>query len=218
VVRRFWEIDALRGLAVVAMIAFHTVFDLHYFAGISLLPGDAWFWLPRAIGAAFIFLAGVSLTLSKSTPFKRGAMIFSWGLAITAVTWFAFPINTIWFGVLHLIGLSIILAPFLERGGPALAAALIAIGAWLQFQSFQFPWLLWLGFAPAQFYSFDYYPLLPWLGVLLLGMWAGRKLYSKAKPRVAPALVSPLCFLGRNSLAIYLLHQPLLVLAVTLLT
>lgn len=220
---RIWEIDALRGAAVIAMAAFHAIFDLSYFAGIDLLPGGAWFWIPRAIGAAFIFLAGISLTLGRRNPLRRGATIFAWGLAITAVTWLAFPTNTIWFGVLHLIGLSLILAPLLERWALPLAAGCIALGAWLQGVTVPFPWLLWLGLRPEAFYTFDYYPLLPWLGVMLLGVYAGKRLYAGGRKFKIPELgtvpgISQLCLLGRNSLLIYLLHQPVLVLLVKLVT
>ncbi|MFC2174341.1 heparan-alpha-glucosaminide N-acetyltransferase [archaeon] len=218
---RFWEIDAMRGLAVVAMILFHFLFDLNYFAGINVLDNALWLWIPRAIGATFIFLAGIALTLSKSNPLHRGATIFAWGIIITIITYVAFPQATIWFGVLHFIGLGIIVSNYLKKYALPVGIAAIAAGAWLQTMAFSFPWLLWLGLAPTGLYTFDYYPLLPWLGVMMLGVYAGQKLYANKRTFVLPELgnaigIKQLAFLGKNSLLIYLLHQPVLVLLVAL--
>ncbi|MCK4327869.1 MAG: DUF1624 domain-containing protein [Candidatus Diapherotrites archaeon] len=217
---RYWEIDALRGLAVAAMILFHFAFDLEYFAGINVLAGDAWFWLPRMIGGLFIFLAGTALTLSKSNPLKRGATILAWGVIITIITYVAFPHATIWFGILHSIGLGIIISQPLKRYALPTGVLFIALGVWLQTMAFTFPWLLWLGLGPSGMYMFDYYPLLPWLGVMLLGVYAGQKLYAGERSFGLPELggllgIKQLCLIGKNSLLIYLLHQPVLVLLVT---
>jgi len=219
--KRFWEIDALRGLAVMAMIVFHFAFDLQYMAGVNLFSNSQWFWLPRLIGGTFIFLAGIATTLSKSDPLKRGAEIFAWGMLITAITWLAFPQATIWFGVLHFIGAGVIVSSYLKKYALPAGVAALLTGAWLQVQMFSFPWLLWLGFGPSGMYMFDYYPLLPWLGVMLLGVYTGQKLYAKKRLFKMPELgkvigIKQLCFLGKNSLLIYLLHQPVLVLVVML--
>ena len=128
---RFWEIDALRGIAVVAMVLYHFSYDLAFFglfdvgffrSGLGLNTG-------RLIGGSFIFLAGISLTLSyarvtASRPsgeklfrkyFSRGLRVFSYGLVITLLTWIFLPNEMIVFGILHLIGASIVLAyPFLR--------------------------------------------------------------------------------------------------------
>ncbi len=232
--KRFWEVDALRGLAVIAMIAFHFLFDLNYFAGyhfsidfgILLLFG-------RFASVTFVFLAGLALTLSynkaaihmgRKDLFKkylfRGLKIFGLGLIITAITYFFFPQEFIVFGVLHLIGISIILAfPLICR--PKLAAKLgiliLVMGIILGGFTAGFPWLVWLGLRPHNFVSFDYFPLLPWFGVMLLGLAAGHNLYPNGKrdfklPNLNNSLVARfLSFLGRHSLAIYFIHQPILV-------
>ncbi len=211
--QRFWELDALRGFAVITMILFHLIFDLRLFAGIDLLSGEAWFWIPRLIGGSFIFLAGIALTLSKQKPLKRGLQIFSWGLLITATTYLFFPEGTIWFGILHFIGLGIIVVqPFLKEDTLFWAGLTIVTGVWLENLVFNHPWLLWLGFRTQNFYSFDYYPLLPWIGVMLLGMWFSKKFYSKRK-RVSmnAPILNELQWLGRHSLLVYLMHQPVLI-------
>lgn len=225
---RFWEIDALRGMAVVMMIAFHLLFDLNYIAGYSILLASG-FWLAfaRTTLLIFLLLVGISLGISYSRIkdkmnakgirkkyLKRGIKIFCYGLAITAVTFLAFPGNTIWFGVLHSIGISIILSiPLLshKKLNIIIGLAVIILGLILTQFTASFPWLLWLGLQPTNFYTFDYVPLLPWFGVVLLGVFAGKSIYEKRTPGRMPPASRPLCFLGRHSLLIYLLHQPVLV-------
>lgn len=235
---RIWEIDFLRGIAVMMMIIFHILYDIYYFAGYPFaLYSGFWWFFARITAGIFVLLVGVSLALSYSRAkpslsgheltvkyLKRGLKIFSWGLLITAVTWlFLAERGTIWFGVLHLIGVSIILArPMLrfERLNLLLGVAIILVGIYLYTIVFMFPWLLPLGLRPAAFYSLDYLPLLPWFGIVLLGLCIGKRLYpdagSKSKTR-APHAARHVCFLGRHSLLVYLLHQPVLIAIIYLL-
>jgi len=234
---RFWEIDALRGIAVVAMVLYHFSYDLAYFglfdvgffrSGLGLNTG-------RLIGGSFIFLAGLSLTLSygRATAsggklfrkyLSRGLRIFSYGLAITLLTWIFLPEGTIVFGILHLIGASIILAyPFLRLkfANVVLGVACIAAGFLLRGLDVHSPWLVWLGTDPT-FFMLDYWPIFPWFGVMLLGVAAGNALYGDRMKRATPPTprpqaVLPLAFLGRHSLAVYLIHQPVLLAALILL-
>ncbi len=238
--QRFWEIDATRGIAVVLMILFNWVFALQYLAITSLDWGWLFWWLfPRAIAAMFILVAGLSFTISycrmatskketKAEVYKkyllRGGKIFSLGILATAATWIFFPQATIFFGILHFLGAAIMLAPFLGKAGkliPLLAAIFIAAGIFLQTFAVSFPWLLWLGVVPENFYTFDYFPLLPWLGVFMTGMFLGNKLYNGGKRafkiRDANILTESFSFLGRHSLLSYVLHQPALLLALYLL-
>jgi uncharacterized membrane protein len=147
-------------------------------------------------------------------------------MVITLVTFILSPRDPIVFGILHSIGLSIILAyPFLRRKFTNLVLGLVfvAIGISLRGIGFGVPWFLWLGFQPANYVMRDYRPLLPWFGVVLLGIFVGNLLYEQGRRCFAlPDLsgLSPvrlLALLGRHSLAIYLVHQPvLLVLLVAL--
>ena len=238
---RFWEIDALRGIAVVAMILYHFSYDLAFFAGlfdVGFFRSGLGLGAGRVLGGSFVFLAGLSLTLSygrttASRPpgeglfrkyLSRGLRIFSYGMAITLVTWIFLPNGTIVFGILHLIGVSIILAyPFLTLKYPnvALGAACIAAGVLLRGLDVQSPWLVWLGTDPT-FFMLDYWPIFPWFGVMLLGVAAGNALYGDRRKRAAPPIprprtVRPLAFLGRHSLTVYLVHQPVLLAALALL-
>lgn len=235
---RFWEVDLARGLAVVMMVLFHLAYDLSYFGvyGLDMYSGF-WFYFARATASIFILLAGVSLSISASRArlqgldqklylkfVRRGMEIFSLGLGITAVTYLLIGNGFIIFGILHFIGLSIILAyPFLNLKAlnMMIGAAIIVAGIYLQGLEFNFPWLLWLGLAPKGFYTLDYFPLFPWFGVILIGIFLGDVLYDGYTRRYtgrinlpdlsgsAPA--KPFVFLGQNSLVIYLVHQPVLI-------
>ncbi len=230
--KRFWEIDALRGIAIVLMIIFHAAFDLSYFGVYRLDLGWLfWFVFPRAIASAFIILTGVSATLSynRSGDFEkkyvsRGVRIFSFGVLITMMTALFLPKGTILFGILHFIGVSTILSVFFVRMRQKTLIAgtsVILIGAYLQALSFDFPWLLWLGLMPDKFYTFDYFPLFPWFGFTLIGIYIGNSFYPKAKRNFKIPDFSGktrlLGFLGRNSLLIYLAHQPAIMLILHLL-
>jgi uncharacterized membrane protein len=232
---RFWEIDVLRGIAILLMISYHLVFDLNYFGLYTTdlgSPPVLLFLYP--VSTTFLLLVGVSLTVSYSRAqqklskrqlqlkfLKRGVSVFGLGLIITLVTW-VYPHNGfIVFGVLHCIGLSIILAyPFLRfRSLPLILGVLcIILGVLLRIAVVvDFPWLVWLGFIPSHFYTLDYFPLLPWFGVVLIGVFIGNSLYQNNKRKFSlkdhsQVIVSRvLCFLGRHSLIIYLLHQLIIV-------
>jgi uncharacterized membrane protein len=231
---RFWEIDTIRGIAVIMMIIFHILFDLNFFDYISINLYDGYFLIYVYFNATlFIILVGVSLTLSYSKAQKtltknkmrwkflgRGFFIFCIGLLITLATWLYLPRGFIIFGVLHCIGISIILAyPFIRyKIQPFILGILfIGIGIFIKTLTFNFPWLLWLGFTTSDFYTVDYFPLLPWFGVVLVGISLGNTLYEKGNRRFAlndKTHLKPIkitTFLGRHSLIIYILHQPILI-------
>jgi len=230
--KRFWEIDFLRGIAVIMMIIFHILFDLNYFSvHYSDLWSGFWFFFGRITALIFIFLVGISLTLSYARAkkrkinlpakyIKRGLRVFGFGLLITLATFLLLKEGTIFFGVLHFIGVAIILAyPFLKYTKENLMLGIIFIIAGFSFSATfaDFPWLLWLGFVPENFYMLDYFPILPWFGVVLLGLFAGNMLYKNYKRvfRIRDLSsffpIRQLCFIGRHSLVIYLLHQPILI-------
>ena len=232
---RLWEIDSLRGIAIILMIIYHLLFDLNFFrlysADLSSPPALLYVY---PVGSLFLLLVGISLTLSYSRVeqrltknqlrvkfLKRGTGIFCLGLLITLVTWVYPHEGFIVFGILHCIGLSILLAyPLIRYRIPALVLGFlfIVVGVVLQAMvTVGFPWLLWLGFIPSGFTTLDYYPLLPWFGVVLIGVFIGNSVYQnntrtfQLKDRSQNIIVRGLCFLGRYSLIIYLLHQLILV-------
>lgn len=240
---RFWEIDTLRGLAVVAMIIYHFFFDLHFFDIIDInMDTIAWMSFPRLIAGTFIFLVGVSLTISYHRAKKefsekflwkkylrRGAKIFVYGMAISAATFIFVPEGKIVFGVLHFIGLSIVLGYLFLRVDMKdiylliSTAVFFAAGFLLENMRFPFEWLVWLGFRPEGFHSLDYFPLFPWFAIILLGLYTGKKLYSGEERKfdirkVSNPGVDLFSFLGRYSLEVYFLHQPVLIALIYLMT
>jgi uncharacterized membrane protein len=236
---RYWEIDTARGIAIVMMMFFHIIFDLTFF-DIIAWPGSPSYWrLFAAITAAlFLFLVGLSFSISAAHAslsmdrwhwylkyLKRGLGIFTLGIGITIVTWFYLGTGYVVFGILHLIGVSLIILPLFYRYTwlpLATGAGLIFIGIWVQ--DITGPsYLLWLGVHPDLFYSVDYTPLVPWFGVVLIGLWVGKTLYPAGQKRyfcktAIPVLARGLMFLGRHSLLIYLVHQPVIVSLIMLLT
>ncbi len=231
--KRLWEIDFLRGIAIVMMIAFHILYDFNYFGIYKLSLYSGFFLIFASLSASiFILLVGISLTLSYSRAkkamtkkqlqlkfLKRGLKIFGLGLLITLVSRIYLDEGFIVFGVLHCIGLSIILAyPFLHFRNLNLVIGVILViaGVILKNLTFDFYWLAWLGFIPSQFYSVDYFPLLPWFGVILIGIFLGNSLYPNLKRRFRLKdlyrlkVIRFFCFLGQHSLIIYFIHQPIL--------
>ncbi len=233
---RFWELDSIRGLAIIMMITYHFLYDLTFFGiyPFEVYSGFLWYFA-RITAFTFVFLMGVSLTLSSTRAemtgyynegglfkkyLKRGLKIFSLGLIITLVTWIFIPQEFIIFGVLHFIGISIILAyPFLKRKYFNLffGLTMILMGIYLGNYTFDFNWLVWLGFIPNTLQTVDYFPILPWFGVVLVGLFFGRLLYKNYQrqykiPDISKSyFVRGFSFLGRNSLIIYLIHQPVLI-------
>jgi len=230
---RFWEIDLLRGIAVVMMIFFHFLYDLNFFEILCLNLYKGYFLLYVYIGGMLFFiLVGVSLTLSYSIVkmsftknklrlkfISRGLKIFGLGLFITFISYIFLNEGFIVFGALHCIGLSIILAyPFLNFRYINLlfGSILIFFGIILKSLTFDFYWLLWVGFIPKTFYTVDYFPIVPWLGIILIGIFIGNEIYSGHVRKFNLIDISDnriirlFTFLGKHSLIIYFIHQPIL--------
>lgn len=223
---RIWEIDALRGLCIPGMILIHLIYDVVNLYGFIHWPYPAWYSLfKNNYGALFILISGVSVTLGHKS-LRRGATVFGCGMIVTAATAMMYLIGmagkgiVIYFGVLHCLGVCMVLWPVFRRWKPwALAAAgavLVLAGWWLRGVVLDAPvWLLPLGFRFAGFSSSDYFPLMPNLGYFLLGAAFGRTFYAEKKsllPNVNTnhPLLRFFCWSGRHSLTIYLLHQPVL--------
>ncbi|MCG8350790.1 MAG: DUF1624 domain-containing protein [Chloroflexales bacterium] len=230
---RIWEIDGARGLAVVLMVFYHLVWDLAYFdfAGINVFS-LGWQTFARSIGTAFIFLSGVALVLwagRRAQPWPRvvrytlhrGGLLFGLGMVITLATYAFAGQAYVRFGILHLLVSALILAtPFLYLPiSSSVVAGLLLIGGGfaLNQTTVSFPWLIWLGVLQSGVAMVDYYPVLPWFGVTLLGIATGRMFYPHGKRRIGLSDLSRLpplrglIWLGRHSLAIYLVHQPALI-------
>ena len=221
---RIAGLDALRGLAIVAMIAYHFCFDLRWFgyARWDFEHDMRWIAARSLILGSFLLLAGVSLVLSAQRPdaqrafARQVARIAAAALLVTAASYAAFPQTFIRFGVLHAIAVSLLLArPLVPHPRVALALGLgvIAAGVLFHHPAFDAPLLHWIGFMTQRPATEDYVPLFPWAGAMLVGIAVGHVLAHRGYAPLAPLARAPcmLAWLGRHALAVYLVHQPLLI-------
>ncbi len=227
--QRIWELDALRGLCVLGMVAVHLIYDLVEVFQVLPWTYPAWFRLIKEWGGVlFLLISGICVTLG-SRSVRRGAIVFACGMICTAVTWgLTFvgfqPSIAIWFGVLHCLGVCMMLWPLFRRlpwwALACVGAAIIGMGFYVSGLVVDTRYLIPLGLEYKDFASSDYFPLLPHLGFFLVGAALGRTLYKNKRsllPQISDRgwLVRPLAFCGRHSLWIYLLHQPVIYGALT---
>jgi uncharacterized membrane protein len=229
---RFWEVDAARGVAIIMMVIYHTTYDLDALGGYDVdATSGNWALFADATAGLFLFLVGVSLAISRSRTslsgwrlfgkyLARGLRILAYGMILTGI-FLALQMGVVAFGILHLIGISIILAyPFLKLRftNLVLGSLIFVAGQYVLAQDLvsETYWLLPFGVVPEGVIMPDYRPLLPWFGVVLIGLFFGNVIYTDGRrpaslPDKAPLPAGPLLPLGRNSLFIYLIHQPIVI-------
>lgn len=210
------------------MAIYHFTWDLEFFGytqpGMTAVGG--WKLFARCIASSFLFLVGVSLFLGHGRGIRwrgflrRLAVVSGAALAISLATYVAVPGGFIFFGILHeialasLIGLAFLRLPVIL----IVIAAVFVIAApqFLRSEFFVHPWWWWVGLSPVNPRSNDYVPLFPWFGAVLMGVAAAKLgLQSGLAARMAAwrfgGWSRPLIFAGRHSLAVYLIHQPVLI-------
>ena len=233
---RYWEVDAVRGISLIGMIIFHITSLMVIFHMIFTL--DWYYEVCRYIHlgtSIFVIISGVALVLRYGRMaghskreyhvaiLKRGIEIFLIGIAIAAIAsvaihFFVRDGNYMLFNFLPMMGISMIICiPFLWLGKWNIIPAAILIWAGFAIKSIHTGpiWLLPLGVLPdGMFYPRDYFPLLPWVGVMLLGVAIGSVLYPSGVRRFhipdAGSLGKAFALVGRHTLAIYLLHLPII--------
>ncbi len=221
--KRYPIIDVLRGLAILAMMAYHFGFDLNIQGYITQDINRSFTWqLARTlILSSFLLLAGFSIMLAQHSTSKqhwlRLARIAGCATLVSIGSYFMFPQSWIFFGVLHFMLVASLLCWFLVRREKwLLPLAFIALGLGWFYQSSTFnqPLWQWLGMMTHKPITEDYVPMLPWLGVMLIGQYIGAKVLAKpdsALLAIRPiTTLKPVGWLGRHSLAVYMLHQPIL--------
>lgn len=224
-------IDQLRAIALIAMAIYHFTWDLGFFGYIApeTATTGGWKIFARVIAGSFLFLAGFSLVLGHAQGFRPRAFFIRFGkiglaaAIISVATWFAFPDTFIFFGILHaiaaasLIGLLFVRLPVVVT--LLIAAAAVAAPFYLRAPLFDHPALWWVGLSVNVPRSNDYVPLLPWLAPVLFGIAMARLFIASPLPERLAGYgattkvwwKSLLEKAGRHSLAIYLIHQPVLI-------
>lgn len=233
--QRYAILDLLRGLLFINMVAYHGLYDWVYLFDLPcpfLESHGAWLW-QQSICSGFILLAGCCATLSRH-PAKRGMQLVLCALLVTVTTWLIMPQERILFGILHLMGASYLLTallhPLLDRL-PRSCMLLLSLplfaftrgiyygyvgfldhAIWMLPDSwYQYDWLFWLGLPAADFFSSDYFPLVPWFFLFLAGYQAAPLvLHSRFFQAIQHWQLPPVNQIGRHTLLLYLLHQPVL--------
>ncbi|WP_175059806.1 heparan-alpha-glucosaminide N-acetyltransferase [Thermococcus sp. 2319x1] len=223
--KRFWEVDFVRGIALIMMLISNFVTDLQFFLGYS---EHKLFWrlFAYATASLFVSISGLSLWIShargRKSPKKyllRFTKLFGLGLLITLITSMLLDKGTIYFGVLHFLGVaSLLIIPLYSLGWKNIFPAVLFLLGGQIVKNVHADTLLFLplGITPREFFTLDYFPIFPWFGVFLLGTSTGALIYPEGKrkfktslPKIPP--VEFICFMGRNTLGIYLIHQPVFV-------
>jgi uncharacterized membrane protein len=218
---RYQIVDELRGVAILLMVAYHFCYDLSYYNFVNFDFYNDPFWLHSRtfILSLFLSLVGISLWLSHSQQIqlnkalKRLALIAFNAALISLVTWYMFAERVVYFGVLHFIIIASLLGLLFVRYRWLCLLAGISLLAMQLFQHtwFDQPWHQWFGMMTHKPATEDYVPLVPWLGVVLLGMYFAYWIPATSRLKIVESINIPfLAKLGQHSLLIYMLHQPIL--------
>jgi len=220
---RYPAIDALRGAAVILMIAYHFCFDLNQYHLMHQDFYQAPFWLgARAfIVTLFLLVVGISLNLAPtnvgSKPrLKRLLTLATCAALVTLGSMLMFPQSYIFFGVLHFILIASLIGLLMLRYywlNLVLGIVILAVGLYFTHPVFDQPWLQWMGLMTHKPITEDYVPLFPWLGVVLLGIFTGKNLLARPawlKHNDPGQPIRGLAWMGKRSLLIYMIHQPIL--------
>ena len=223
--RILW-IDVIRGVSILAMITFHFAFDLMYFgfAKSDLIYQPDWRLFERMIAFSFLFIAGLSLFITHGSLIKWNSFIKRYGVTaicavlISTVTYVLFNGDMIRFGILHAISVSGLISLLLLKLNSFFLALLAVIIFLINLiipqpveGDYFWQWLIYTNETP---HSLDYRPIIPWITPFILGM-ASYQLFKKwglleTNKIIIYRELSILSWLGRNSLIIYLIHQPIL--------
>ncbi len=223
---RYPLIDALRGSAIVMMIVFHFCFDLTLFkyADFDFYHSPFWLHFRTLIVSIFTFVMGMSLYLANRNGIhwprylKRVSILLAAALTVTVTTYFTSGDRFIYFGILHFIFVASLFAiPFLKLywGNLVIGLILIIFANLYTNPLFHTIYLQWIGFMTYKPATDDYAPLLPWFGIVLIGIFFARWAITENQVHFiqnwqAKSIFSRwLIFAGIHSLLIYLLHQPL---------
>lgn len=224
-VQRLPVIDVARGGAIAMMIAYHFCYDLAFFglAQFNIFLGWQWIVWRHAIVTSFLLLVGASLVLAQLQSWRgywrRLLQVGGCAVLVSLASGWMFAERFIYFGILHFVVAASLLGRLalpLGRWAIGVGLLVIALGTQLQWPEMDAKTVNWIGLAAHKPATVDYEPLMPWLGVVLIGMGATRQ-WQRQNFRVPQPLADVvrhaprwLGWLGRHSLLVYMLHQPLL--------
>jgi uncharacterized membrane protein len=215
--RRIWELDFFRGIALILMVYFHIIYDLTEFYGFPISYSSGFnYYAGKCSVILFIAISAISCSFSSSN-LKRGLKLVCLALLITLSSHIYNPDYDIKFGIIHFLGVSIILYTlFSKLHSPILLGIgilVISLGHFTSSMAVNSNYLFPLGLTSRSFSSSDYYPLVPWFGLFLCGIALGKFFYNGKTSifnfSIPDNLISKA---GRNTLWIYILHQPVILL------
>lgn len=231
--KRYEKLDGIRGIALLNMIAYHTIWDLVYIYQLDwnwYKTEGAYIW-QQGICWTFIFLSGFCWSLGSRAR-RRGIIVFLGGAVITLVTLAVMPQNRVVFGVLTLIGSCMLLMQVFDRWlrqVPAVVGMAGSFGLFFLTRNINEGWLgfehwnileipsglngnilmTFLGFTQTDFYSTDYFSLLPWLFLFMTGYFTYQLIHDKkAMQFLEKGALRPVEWMGKHSFEIYMVHQP----------
>lgn len=216
---RIWEIDFLRGTVLVLMVFFHLLFDLKEFYNYPVAYNSGvYFYIGKVSAILFIIISAVSSFFSRNNV-RRAVKFLVVAFLITIGSHLYNSAYGIKFGIMHFLGVSILLFPLFKNINKyfllVLGTGIIILGNYLDHIAVANNCLFLFNLTGSSWVSADYYPLFPWFGVFLYGVVLGKILYPTKKSlfKFTPPrdIVS---YFGRHTLLIYLIHQPILLLAI----
>lgn len=219
-VDRIHLLDFIRGVAIIGMITHHAAFDLtaFYDMKISFLDTEMFKVIRTVFALAFIIISGISTNLSHN-PIRNGLKVLAIALDVSILTFFITPEFPIRFGILHFMGTAMLMAAFCKKALIAIPRniALLLFAALFLITNQIFPinidlaYFFPFGLIPNNFMSADYYPLIPWIFAFIFGTYLTEPLLKHQTPQWVYNFKCPFInFLGRHTLWVFLVHQPLL--------
>ncbi len=233
--KRVGLLDELRGFAIICMVVYHLMFDLKYLFGVDVpIFFESWFNVVRDwFAGLFICISGIACNYS-SNNLKRGVQCFFIGAAFTIVTTLVTPSTPDMFGILHCLGICMMiygLGENLLRKIPSIIGIIVSVFLFLATLSFpygyigirglfwidlpdalyQYPTLYPFGFPNNDFVSSDYFPLLPWFFLFIAGSYFGVYVKNGLMPKFFyNTHIKLFTAAGRYSLWVYVFHQPII--------
>ena len=219
-------LDVSRGFAILLMFVYHFCYDLDYYGYIqqNFTQDEFWINFRLIIVTLFLLVMGISLYLScyrglSTKRFKQRLYLLVFYASLVSISsWIMYPKAMIFFGILHFIILASVLGLLFIRLGKAnlvIGLLLIIVSQLISHTFFDQAYMQWFGLMTKLPVTVDYVPFLPWFGVVLIGMYFGQilsqqpgKSYLK-KWQATNQISKTLALGGRYSLHIYMLHQPL---------